>query len=396
MASYHYIARTPAGAEVHGDLQADNEPAVLRALDERQLFPISVRRRRAPAARAQAVRLRDLAVAYGQLGDLLVAGVPLMRALGTVVRATPRRPLAEALAAVREDVGEGRALADALAARPAAFPALHAAMVRAGERGGFLEDVLANLADYLDRADELRSKVRGAMIYPAVLTAIGALALTVVLVWLVPKFRTVFGDTPLPAPTRALFAVSGALVAYWPLAAGGAVLAVSAAAAALRSGAGRRRWDRLKLKVPLVGPLLRTVAITRFCRILGTMLHNGVPILQALQISRDAAGSPLLAENIQRATESVRAGEKLAEPLARGGLFPPDVVEMISVAEEANQLEKVLVQIADTVERRTNRQVDAAVRLVEPLILVVLAAVIGLVAMGLMYPIFTMSRTLRP
>jgi general secretion pathway protein F/type IV pilus assembly protein PilC len=163
----------------------------------------------------------------------------------------------------------------------------------------------------------------------------------------------------------------------------------------LRSERGRKTWDHWRIKVPGLGRVIRTVSITRFCRILGTMLANGVPIIQALEISKDATGSPVLAESIESATDNVRAGAALSGPLYESGLFPAEIVEMIAVAEESNQLEKVLVQIADSVERRTDRQVDAAVRLIEPLILVVIAAVIGFVAIGLMYPIFTMSQTLQ-
>ncbi|RPI58678.1 MAG: type II secretion system F family protein, partial [Planctomycetaceae bacterium] len=154
-------------------------------------------------------------------------------------------------------------------------------------------------------------------------------------------------------------------------------------------------WDRWRMKMPIVGSVIRIVAITRFCRILGTMLANGVPILQSLGLSKDAAGSVVLAESIEQAAESIRAGEPLAEPLRASGLFPPEILAMISVAEESNQLEKVLVQIADNVERRVNRQLDQAVRLIEPLILVLIAGAISLVAVGLLIPIFTMSQTMK-
>ena len=397
MATFRYVAKTAAGEHVAGVVQADNEAAALRTLDDRSLYPVRVEPgvEETRRARGGKVRMRDVAVAYGQLADLLRAGAPLLRSLETLSRATPNAALSEAMARVAEGVAEGKTLAEAMATRSHAFPALHTAMVRAGERGGFLEDVLGNLAEYLDRVDDLRSKVRGAMIYPIVLTCIGTLALLFVLVWLVPKFRSVFGNTPLPLPSRMLFAVSGTLVDHWAMLLGIGVLVVLAVVALLRSEAGRRRWETWRLRIPGVGALVRIVAITRFCRILGTLLHNGVLILQALAISKDATGSTVLAESIDRATDSVRAGEKLAAPLARSGFFPPEIVEMIAVAEESNQMEKVLLQIADAVERRTNRKVDTVVRLVEPLILVVIAGLIGFVALGLMVPIFTMSRMMR-
>ena len=278
---------------------------------------------------------------------------------------------------------------------PEAFTPLHGAMIHAGERAGFLEDVLTNLSEFLDRQDELRSKVRGALIYPMILTIFGIVAVVIMLTIFVPRFQKFFAGIDQPAPTRMLFAASTVLVGYWPLVLGVLALLVVGIVALLRSEAGRLAWSRLQLKLPLLGALFRLVGISRFCRILGTMIHNGVPILQALAISKDATGNAMLADNVESAAESVRHGEPLAEPLRTGGLFPDEVLEMISVAEESNQLEKVLVQIADTIDRRTSRQMDQLVRLIEPLILVVIAGVVGLIAVGLLYPIFTMADKLK-
>jgi len=397
MANYEYIARNAAGEETAGSMQAENEIAVIRTLDERKLFPVRVAEQsvKPRGLGGRKVRGRDVGVAYGQLADLLRSGVPMLRALDVLVRATPNAALSGLLAKVRGDVAAGKTLADAMAAHPKVFAHLHSAMVRAGERAGFLEDVLANLCTFLERQDELQSKVRGALVYPMLLTGLGVVAVTVILVALVPKFKPMFQNMSLPLPTQVLFALSGVLVHYWLLVAGMGVVAVLAVRSFLRSESGRRMWEKWRLKLPFVGRAVRMVSITRFCRILGTLLANGVPILQALAISKDATGSELLAGDIGRAAESVRAGEPLAEPLKRGGFFPLEIIEMIAVAEESNQLEKVLLQIADTVERHTNRRVDEAVRMIEPLVLMIIASAIGFVAVGLLYPIFTMSQTLK-
>jgi general secretion pathway protein F/type IV pilus assembly protein PilC len=278
--------------------------------------------------------------------------------------------------------------------RPKTFPPLHSAMVRAGERAGFLEDALTNISEFLERQDELRSKIRGALIYPLVLVSLGAVVVLGILLFLVPVFQPVFEGIPLPTPSRILFAMSAALRLHW--AASAAVLAAAGGGFVyfIKSSAGRRLWDAWKLRIPIYGRVGRTIMVTRFCRVLGTMLHNGVPILQALAISKGAADNVLLEASIERASENVRAGEPLAGALRESRLFPEEILEMIAVAEESNQLEKVLVNVADTIERRMNRQVDAAVRLIEPLILVVIAGVIAFVAFGLIYPIFTLARTL--
>jgi len=396
MATFEYTARTVEGQQVTGVMQADSEMAVARTLDDRKLYPVRVQKQAVakPTFGGGKIRMRDVGNMYSQLADLLRAGVPMMRALETLSRSSHHRLLAEAMSGVREDVAAGKTFAEAMAARPTAFHSLHVAMVRAGEQAGFLEDVLTNLAAFIDRQDELQSKVKGALIYPVVLLIVGVLLVGAVLIFLVPKFRSLFANISLPIPTQVLFALSSMLVDHVFLLAGLVVLAVVAIRAVLSSQWGHRMWDVWRLRIPMAGRAMRMVAITRFCRILGTMLANGVPLLQALAISKDAAGCTQLTDCIAKASENVRAGEPLATPLKESRLFPPEIVEMIAVAEESNQMEKVLVQIADTIERRTTRQVDQAVRLIEPLILVFMAAVIGFVAMGLLYPIFTMSQTI--
>jgi general secretion pathway protein F len=397
VATYQYTARSAAGETVSGAVQADSEAAVVRVLDEKHLFPIRVTEQ-AGEARGQGarrIRSRDVGVLYGQLADLLRSGVPVLRSLEILTRSTTNRRLAAIVGKVRDDVSAGRALADAMTVHGEVFKPLHIAMVRAGERAGFLEDVLTNMAQFVERQDELRGKVLGAMIYPMVVVSVGLLVASLVLILLVPMFRPILADVPnVPLPTKILFGFSDAAQRLWPLLVVGAGVGAGAAWGFIKSEAGRRKWDRWRLRIPMVGKATQLVAITRFCRVLGMMLSNGVPMLQALAISKDATGSTLMADSIEAAAENVRAGQTLAEPLKTSGLFPTEIIEMVAVAEESNQLEKTLIQIADTVERRTTRQVDLAVRLIEPLILVVLACGIGFFAVALVYPIFSMAGSL--
>lgn len=392
MANFEYIARTFGGEQVTGVMQAENEAAVVRTLDDRQLYPVRIAEQSlAPRSFRRRVKLAHLCTAYEQLSDLLSAGVPMMRALDTLVRVGGNPMLTDMLRQVRDDVSAGEQLADAMTKFPTVFTPLHTAIIRAGERAGFLEEALTNLAGFVERQDELRSKVRGALVYPAVLVTVGTLIVTGILVGLVPRFKTFFENISLPLPTRLLFGLSDLLVNQLWLVILLAILAVVLLRAGLRSEAGKRLWDRMRLKLPVIGMASRMVAITRFCRILGTMLHNGVPILQSLDIGKDATGSVQMAASIAKAADNVRGGDPLAEPLRASGFFPEEVVEMIAVGEESNQLEKVLLEVADKVERRTNRRVDAAVKLMEPVILVMLAAVIGFVMVGLLYPMFAMG-----
>lgn len=400
MANFSYIAKDADGKDQTGVLTAESEAAVARALAQKALFPVRIapQAAKSPLLRLGGgrIRLRDVGAMYNQLADLLRSGVPMLRSLDILARSAANAGLGRLVGLVRDDVANGSTFADALRRHPRAFSDLHIAMIHAGETAGFLEDVLANLAGFIERQDDLRGKVRGAMIYPVMLAIMGAGAVTIMLLFIVPMFQKILSGHNLPLPSRMLFGLSSLLRSPAGIV---PVVAVVAALAALwsytRSRRGRRRWAAWQLRLPLAGKAIRLVAITRFCRVLGTMLHNGVHILPALAIAKDATGSAILAEAIEQAAESVRAGESLAEPLRRCGLFPPEIIEMISVGEESNQLEKVLVETADAVERRTNRQVDAAVRLVEPLLLMVMAAVIGFIAMGIMYPIFTMSQTMR-
>lgn len=400
MPNFQYIARTTTGQQVSGVMQADDESAVARTLDEKDLFPVSVRpgseetQSLSWLGRGRKVRLKHVAQMYQQLSDLLRAGVPVMRSLQTLERAVSADKLKETLRAVRDDVSAGVPLAEAMGKHPAIFKPLHVAMVSAGEEAGFLEDALANLATYLDRQDELQSKVRNALIYPMVLLSIGTLLVVGVLVFLIPKFEQMFSRIELPWITEALFAASTALRSRPLLSLGVVFLIGMGVRQMLRSEAGHRWWSRAKLRVPVFGKVLRNLGVTRFSRILGTLLKNGVPIVRALQITRQSATSPQLAEAVTEAIEQVEAGESLSEPLRASGFFPPDVIEMITVGEETNEVDIVLQRIADTVERRTNRTVDTAVRLMEPLILVFMAVLIGTLAIGLLYPIFTISSTM--
>lgn len=397
MTNFEYTARTDSGDKVMGLVEADNEVAALRTLQEQRLFPIEVVSKasgRNEGKRTGRLRARDLGIMYGQLADLLRAGVPLLKALDSLTRASVSRGLKARLHTIRDAVADGQSLTQALRDDPTSFPVLHTAMIQAGERASFLEDVLSSLSVFIERLDELRGKVRGALIYPALLSALGAVVMVAALLFFVPKFEPLLEGIDKPAPTVLIFGLSTFVRVYWPVALLAGAALVVCVVLFTNSAVGRDIYERWRLRIPVVGTALRMVAITRFCRILGTMLANGVPLLQALNISKDSIGSPLLAQRVEEAAENVRGGASLSAPLGRGGLFPPEILAMISVAEESNQLQNVLIRIADTVEQRTNRQVDQAVRLLEPVVLCVVAMAIGFLALGLLLPIFTLASSL--
>lgn len=397
MATFTYKAKTTGGQTVTGVLTAESQQAAFRALDERALFPIQVNEggkaaRIAFTGRRKKLRLRVLSAFYSQLSDLLRAGVPVLRAIDVLARQQSNPLLAEILKEIHNDVSGGDTLANAMAKHSNAFNDLTIAMVRAGEQGGFLEDVLARVSIFTERQDELRNKLLGSMIYPCILLGAGGAVVTFLMGFVVPKIRMFLDRVPnKPTLTIMLFALSDFIRASWPWLLGGSVVAVLLLVPLIRSEQGQVALDRLKLRAPVLGRIVTMVAICRFCRILGTMLHNGVPILQALKISKDSAGNRILAEQIDKAAENVQKGETLAAPLSHSGLFPADIVDMIAVAEESNNLETVLVQIADSNEARTGRQIDLGVRLLEPIMLLVMASFVLVIAIALLVPILRMS-----
>ena len=397
MPKFQYTARNLSGGKVSGNVEAEGEIAAARLLENRELFPIDVWNPEAGESAAsfrRRISSRDLGVMYGQLSDLLASGVPLLRSLKSLVKSTVNKRLAVVLREIHNEVADGQSLHESMAGHQDIFPTLHTVMVQAGERASFLDDVLESLSVFLERLDELQSKVLGALVYPSMLVLLGGSVMIGALVFFVPKFEPMLAGMDKPMPTEIVFLLSEIVRRYWLIIAAGIGGLIAFFWSVLQSQAGKQAMERWRLKIPVAGTALRMVAITRFCRILGTMLANGVPILQALAISRDATGSALLAKNIDEAIENVRAGEPLTEPLKAGGMFPEQVIAMISVAEESNQMQKVLLQIADSVERRTNQQVDQAVRLIEPAILCLVAAGIGFLALGLLLPIFTMASSL--
>jgi len=400
MGTFSYKAKTISGETVAGVLTAESQQAALRMLDDRALFPIAVTEgtstsRRVLTGRRRKLKLRQIATLYSQMADLLRAGVPVLRSLETLSRTAANPLQAEILKEVHNDVSGGESLADAMAKHPNAFSALTIAMVRAGEQGGFLEDVLQRISVFVERQDELRNKLIGSLIYPSILLLAGTGIVTALMVFVIPQIRGFLDRVEKPYLTTMLFATCDFLQQYGVYVLIGMVLAVMLVIPVLRSERGRLALDGFKLRAPVVGKVITMVAICRFCRILGTMLANGVSILQALRISKDSAGNIILAEGIEKAADSVQKGETLATPLGASGLFPAEIIDMIAVAEESNNLENVLVQIADSNEARTARQIDLGVRLLEPVMLMLMAGVVLVIAVALLVPILRMSSAVR-
>lgn len=394
MPQYTYTARTLAGENVAGTITAASKRETLAALAERSLFPLHVEEKhRSPWQRQRRIKTSELVSNLTQLADLLQNGVPLLESLSILASQCPHPSLADILMDVRDQVSEGTPLDEAMAKHLDVFGDLAVSMVRAGAEGAFLEDALKRTADFLEQQQELKGRVTGAMIYPVFLASLGVVITIVLVVVFVPKFAELFARLEqegggLPLPTVILLGLSDFLGKY------GLVLAAAVGGLAFwfrrlaQAERGRLWIDRWKLKIPLAGPIFHGYAVSRFCRILGTLLKNGVPLLRSLEISSESAGNRVLAGAIRDSAENVSAGETLSEPLAACGLIPRPVMAMIHVAEQANNLDQVLVSIADGIDRRTARQIDVMVRMAEPAMLLVMGALIGFVLVALLLPLF--------
>ena len=398
--TYEALART--GLKSAGTIAANSEREAALALDAKGLYPLRIGMARTQAASrgfGKRVNGRHLSTLYSQLADLLHSGVPLLRSLELLERQSTHPTVQSVLRDIRGRVADGTGLAQAMAQHPRVFDELAVSMVRAGQEGGFLEDVLKRIATFVEHQEDMKAKVIGALAYPVFLAIAGFVVLNILVIFFVPQFEPIFAKLKekdeLPQLTMYLMGFShfiqswvGVLCAL--VAAGGFVGFVMWTR---REG---RAWaDRVRIKLPLFGTIFLNLALSRFTRILGTMLHNGIPILRALTIAKDSTGNKVLTAAIAESAENVTAGQKLADPLRRSGYFPTDIVEMIAIAEESNSLEKVLVDVADGLEKRTTRQLELMVKLLEPLMLLVMAGVTLLVVAGLLLPVFKMGSTVQ-
>lgn len=400
MPDFAYIARNTSGERVTGKLSASTEREVVSLLSAKDLFPLQVSADKPVAAwrRVRRVNGQQLATLYSQLSGLLRSGVPLLRSINVVRKQTSNPTLSEVLADVHDRVEDGATLSDAMGHHPRAFGELAISMIRAGGEGGFLEDALDRIAQFTEQQEDLKSRTMGALAYPIFLAVFGTLVVFGLLIFFVPNFGQIFDQLreqgKLPWITEALLKTSTLLQRWGIFLLIGLAIVVYYGRMQLTTEKGRRWRDRLKLRLPLLGPIFKSLAVARFCRVLGTLLQNGVPILRSLEISRDGTGNRILSDAIEKASENISAGDSLATPLAASGHFPSTVVEMISVAEESNTLDRVLINVADGLELRTARRLDLAVRLLEPIMLLVLASIVLLVVIALLLPIFRMSTTL--
>jgi len=395
--TYEYSVRDKSGKIVSGKLDAESQTAVAARLKQMGYAPVSITASKAGMKKeinipgfGKKVKIKDLAIMSRQFATMINSGLSMLRSLTILSEQTDNKELARVLSEVAKDVETGGALSTSLGKFPEVFPPLMVNMCRAGEVGGFLDSVLLQIAENYEAEVKLRGKVKAAMTYPVVVFIMAILAVTGMLLFIVPTFAAMFDGLggELPAPTKILVILSEILKKGAP------VIVVALIAGAFiwkkvkRTDRVRNVVDPLKLKIPVFGPLFQKIALARFARNLGTMMHSGVPILQSLEIVSDTTGNVVLARAIRDVQDSVRSGETLAGPLANHPVFPPMVVQMLSVGEDTGALDTMLHKIAEFYDQDVEATTESLTALIEPLMIAVLGGIIGSMIIALYMPIF--------
>ncbi|MEW6380864.1 MAG: type II secretion system inner membrane protein GspF [bacterium] len=402
MAVFTYKATDRLGKLVTGSIEAKDRRAVITRLQESNYFPIKVEEKGKTSAAAateqkklslsfgQRVKKKDVLIFTSQLATLTSSGVPLDRSLTVLTELTENKKLSQIIADVQKNVHGGSHFTDALARHPRVFSKLYVSMVKAGESGGVLENVLSRLADFLESSQEFKESVSSALVYPVLLTLVGGGAVVVLLTFVVPKFTQIFADMgqTLPLSTRLLLGFSGMIVSYWWVIAGLIALLVLSVRQYLKTESGKWQWDSLKLRLPVLGNLTQKIEVSRFSRTLGTLVQSGVPILQSLAIVKDIMGNAVLAKAIKEIQGRIKEGEKISEPLLQCHLFPPMAIHMIDVGEETGQLEPMLFKVADAYDRETRTAIKRMVSMLEPALILVMGLVVGFIVISMLMAIF--------
>jgi general secretion pathway protein F len=417
MPLYAFKGVGPGGKSVNGTREADGPKNLRQVLKRESVFITEMRevqakegqnRKAAGGGNTQSslkkeidfkgmferIRPQDVAIFTRQLATLIRAGIPLTESLAALSEQSDNKKLQMVIAGLRQRVNEGEALAKALEANPRVFPDLYVNMVRSGETAGNLDVVLLRLADFMETQEALRGKVSGALTYPIIMMIIGALVMGLLMVVVVPQITEIFADSQqsLPLNTQILIGVSSLIGNWWfilgPAGFGGLTLLRRWA----RTPVGRGKVDRWLLKMPVIGPLVRFLAVARFARTLATMLASGVPVLTALDIVKRVLNNTVLEKVVEEARDSIREGESVAAPLKRSGQFPSMMCHMISVGERSGELETMLEHVADAYERDVESKVNRLTALLSPLMIVVMAVGVGFIVFSIIQPILDMQQ----
>ncbi|NOT32572.1 MAG: type II secretion system F family protein [Candidatus Eisenbacteria bacterium] len=394
MAVFVWKGRTLAGESQSGEIEAGRQDEALDLLRKKKILVTALKAKtggfQMPKLGGSGVGTKDLAIFTRQFATMISAGLPLVSCLDILAKQTPKPNFARAIAETTREVESGSTLADALGRHRDIFDDLFRNMVAAGEAGGVLDEILMRLATYIEKADALKRKVQGAMVYPAVVLTVAMGATAFMLIFIIPTFAKMFMDFggELPLPTKIVLFASNGLQRFWWVGVAGIIGGLFSLRRYYATDTGKRNLDGLMLKMPVLGDVLLKGAVARFTRTLGTLIASGVPILSGLEITAKTAGNKVIAEAIMTARASIREGETVAAPLKVSGVFPPMVVQMITVGEQTGALDEMLTKIAVFYEAEVDSAVDAMTSIIEPVMIVVMGGIVGGMVVAMYLPMF--------
>jgi type IV pilus assembly protein PilC len=397
MPIYKWEGKTLKGSIKKGETEAPSEAAIRIHLRQQSIIPTKIAAKGKEFNIAlpfqKKVNQRSIAIFTRQLATMIDAGLPLVQSLDILSSQQEHKVFKNIIREIREDVEGGSTFAGALKKHPATFDDLYTNLVVAGEEGGILDNILTRLANYIEKAEALKKKVKSAMIYPAIIVSVAILVVIILMIFVIPVFETMFKSAgqALPLPTLIVLTMSKIIKKYIVVIVPAAILFVYLFRKFYKTGAGKTLIDRLTLKLPVFGMLLKKVSVARFARTLGTLVSSGVPILDGLLIVSKTAGNRTIETAIINARTSIREGETIAEPLSRSDIFPPMVIQMISVGESTGALDSMLTKIADFYDDEVDVAVSNLTSLLEPFLMVFLGVVIGGVVIAMYLPIFQMA-----
>jgi type IV pilus assembly protein PilC len=395
MPTFVYSARSTTGEMQAGEIELKDRDEVVLHLRKNRMIPLKIEQKQSEfqiPGLGGGVSTRDIVIFTRQFATMINSGLPLVQSLDILARQSENKQLRKVIEQVLYDVESGQTLADALRGHTKVFPELYVNMVAAGEAGGILDTILLRLAVFLEKADALKRKIKGAMIYPGVILTVAIGAVAILLIFVIPTFQTMFESAgiTLPAPTQFVIFLSESLQAHWYWIVIGVAMTVVMIRQYYKTPGGQLNLDRLLLNMPILGNMQRKAAIARFTRTLGTLVSSGVSILDGLEITAKTSGNRVLHDAIMESRASIAGGETISEPLKRSGVFPPMVVSMINVGEQTGGLDEMLTKIADFYDEEVDAAVEALLAAMEPMMIVFLGVVVGGMIVAMYLPIFDM------